>query len=80
MKARNLSCILATLSTLLFASPLLAQGTAFTYLGRLNDADLHGAALAAIQRLNQKLEPKETAIVSLKQRLDALEKLVRSQK
>lgn len=32
-----MSCIFATLSALLFASPLLAQGTAFTYQGRLNN-------------------------------------------
>ena len=80
MRARNLSCILVTPSTLLFAAPLLAQDTAFTYQERLNDGDLHGAVLADIQGLDQKLELKETEIVALKQRFDALEKLVRSQK
>jgi hypothetical protein len=46
----------------------------------LNDADLHGVALAAIQGLNQKLEQKETEITELKQRLEALEKLLRTQR
>jgi hypothetical protein len=42
----------------------------------LNDADLHGVALAAIQGLNQKLEQKETEITELKRRLEALEQLL----
>ena len=46
----------------------------------LNDADLHGVALAAIQGLNQKLEQKETEITELKKRLEALEKLVRTRR
>jgi hypothetical protein len=37
MKARNLSCILATLPLLLSTLQLFAQGTAFTYQGRLED-------------------------------------------
>ena len=40
----------------------------------LNDADLHGVELAAIQGLNQKLEQKETEITELKRQNDALEK------
>ncbi len=39
----------------------------------LNDADLHGVALAAIQGLNQKLEEKDAEIQQLEQRLDQLE-------
>ena len=42
----------------------------------LNDADLHGVALAAIQGLNQKLERKETEITELKRRLERLEQLI----
>src|SRR5262245_62053979 len=38
----------------------------------LNDADLHGVALAAIQGLNQKLEQKETEITELKQTVNEL--------
>ncbi|NOS70578.1 MAG: hypothetical protein HOP33_11690 [Verrucomicrobia bacterium] len=41
----------------------------------LNDADLHGVALAAIQGLNQKLEQKEAEITELKHRLEKLERL-----
>jgi len=40
----------------------------------LNDADLHGVALAAIQGLNQKVQQKETEITELKRRLEALER------
>jgi len=40
----------------------------------LNDADLHGVALAAIQGLNKKLEQKETEITELKDRLEKLER------
>jgi hypothetical protein len=47
----------------------------------LNDADLHGVALAAIQGLNQKLkqelEEKESELRQLKQRLEALEQSVK---
>ena len=50
----------------------------------LNDADLHGVTLAAIQGLNQKLEQKleqkETEITELKQRLAALEKIILNQR
>ena len=38
-----------------------------------------GVALAAIQGLNQKLEQKATEITELKQRLEALEEIIRSQ-
>ncbi len=40
----------------------------------LNDADLHGVELAAIQGLDRKLEQKETEITGLKRQNDALEK------
>jgi len=46
----------------------------------LNDADLHGVALAAIQGLNQKLNEKDAEILEMKQRLAALEKIVLNQK
>jgi len=42
----------------------------------LNDADLHGVALAAIQGLNRKLEEKEVKIAELEKRLARLERLV----
>jgi len=42
--------------------------------------DADGVALAAIQGLNQKLEQKETEITELKARLEALERIIRSQK
>ncbi|MBI3852845.1 MAG: hypothetical protein HY298_21530 [Verrucomicrobia bacterium] len=46
----------------------------------LNDADLHGVALAAIQGLNQKLtdelKQKQTEIAELKQRLEKLERVM----
>jgi trimeric autotransporter adhesin len=46
----------------------------------LNDADLHGVALAAIQGLNQKMEAENAALraenADLKARLDRLEQLV----
>ena len=42
----------------------------------LNDADLHGVELAAIQGLNQKLNEKDAEIQELKQRLDKLETLM----
>jgi len=45
----------------------------------LNDADLHGVALAAIQGLNQKLEQKDTEITELKARLEKLEQLLTRQ-
>ena len=48
----------------------------------LNDTDLHGVALAAIQGLNQKLaetvKQKDAKIAELEQRLAALEQLVQS--
>ncbi|MGA2177030.1 MAG: tail fiber domain-containing protein [Verrucomicrobiota bacterium] len=48
----------------------------------LNDTDLHGVALAAIQGLNKKLEEtvkqKDTQIADLERRLAALEQLVKS--
>jgi hypothetical protein len=48
----------------------------------LNDADLHGVALAAIQGLNQKMESENAALraenAQLAKRLEALEQLVRS--
>ncbi len=40
----------------------------------LNDADLHGVELAAIQGLDRKLEQKETEITELQQQNAALEK------
>ena len=46
----------------------------------LNDLDLHGVALAAIQGLNQKLEQtlkeKDEGMQELKQRLSRLEALI----
>ncbi len=42
----------------------------------LNDADLHGVALAAIQGLNQKLEEQRAENATLKARLDSLERLL----
>jgi hypothetical protein len=42
----------------------------------LNDADLHGVALAAFQGLNRKLEEKEVKIAELEKRLARLERLV----
>jgi hypothetical protein len=46
----------------------------------LNELDVQGVALAAIQGLNQKLEEslraKEAEMVQLKQRLQAVEKLL----
>jgi hypothetical protein len=46
----------------------------------LNEADLHGVELAAIQGLNQKLNEKDAEIQELKQRLESLEKIVLNQK
>ncbi len=49
----------------------------------LNDADLHGVALAAIQGLNQKVEEEVTVLraenAELKQRLEKLEQLMNRQ-
>ena len=49
----------------------------------IDSGDLHGVALAAIQGLNQKLteelRQKATEITELKERLEALEKIIRSQ-
>ena len=42
----------------------------------LNDADLHGVALAAIKGLNQKLNARDAEIQDLKARLEKLEQLV----
>ena len=42
----------------------------------LNDADLHGVALAAIQGLNQKLQQKDSEIAELKVRMEKLERLL----
>jgi len=42
----------------------------------LNDLDLHGVALAAIQGLNKKVEEKNLEIEELKQRLSRLETLI----
>jgi uncharacterized protein (DUF3084 family) len=49
----------------------------------LNDADLHGVALAAIQGLNHKveeqakaIEAKDARITDLEQRLSRLEKMI----
>ena len=42
----------------------------------LNDADLHGVALAAIQGLNQKLDEKEARITALEKELAELKRLV----
>ena len=44
----------------------------------LEDADLHGVALAAIQGLNQKLHEKDTEIEDLKQSVADLKKMVQS--
>jgi trimeric autotransporter adhesin len=46
----------------------------------ITTVDADGVALAAIQGLNQKLEQKETEIAELKQRLEALEKIILSKK
>jgi hypothetical protein len=43
----------------------------------LNDADLHGVALAAIQGLNQKLNEKDAEIQNLEKRLDELQAVVK---
>ena len=42
--------------------------------------EFDGVELAAIQGLNEKLQQKETEIAELKQRLEALEKIIRNQK
>ena len=42
----------------------------------LNNTDLHGVTLAAIQGLNQKPEQKETKIAELKNRLAKLEQFL----
>jgi hypothetical protein len=44
----------------------------------LNDADLHGVALAAIQGLNQKLNEKDAEIQELKQSVAELKQLVQT--
>jgi predicted RNase H-like nuclease (RuvC/YqgF family) len=44
----------------------------------LNDADMHGVALAAIQGLNMKLQEKDAEIQELKGRLDKLERALSS--
>jgi hypothetical protein len=46
----------------------------------ITTVDESGVALAAIQGLNEKLNEKDAEIAELKARLDALEKMVRSQK
>ncbi len=43
----------------------------------LNDADLHGVALAAIQGLNQKLEAQRAENAELKKQLEKLKEMVR---
>jgi small-conductance mechanosensitive channel len=40
----------------------------------LNDADLHGVTLAAIQGLNQKLDERDAEIQTLRQQNETLEK------
>ena len=44
----------------------------------LNDADLHGVALAAIQGLNEKVKEKDAKISELEKRLSDLERMVQS--
>jgi trimeric autotransporter adhesin len=44
----------------------------------LNDADLHGVALAAIQGLNEKVKEKDAKISELEKRLADLERMVQS--
>jgi hypothetical protein len=44
----------------------------------LNDADLHGVALAAIQGLNEKVKEKDAKISELEKRLNDLERMVQS--
>ena len=44
----------------------------------LNDADLHGVALAAIQGLNEKVKEKDAKIGELEKRLSDLERVVQS--
>ena len=44
----------------------------------LNDADLHGVALAAIQGLNEKVREKDAKISELEKRLSDLERMVHS--
>src|ERR1035441_3657614 len=44
----------------------------------LNDADLHGVALAAIQGLNEKVKEKDAKISELEKRLSDLERTVQS--
>jgi hypothetical protein len=45
---------------------------------RINDADLHGVALAAIQGLNEKVKEKDAKISELEKRLSDLERTVQS--
>jgi trimeric autotransporter adhesin len=47
---------------------------------QLNELDVQGVALAAIQGLNQKLDEKDAEIADLKTRLEKLEQLVESKK
>ena len=47
-----------------------------THIATVDEA---GVALAAIQGLNQKLEQKEAAIAELKQRVETLERLLKTQ-
>ena len=70
------AALLVLLSSINPQRSTFAQGTAFTYQGRLSS----GEARAAIQGLNQKLEQKETEIAELKQRLEALERIIHHQK
>jgi hypothetical protein len=46
----------------------------------ITEVDEGGVALAAIQGLNQKLNEKDAEIQELKERLEALEKIVLNQK
>jgi hypothetical protein len=71
-------------STVLHIGPMAQDFSAAFGVGEddkhIAVVDEGGVALAAIQGLNQKLEQKETEITELKQRLDALEKLIRNPK
>jgi hypothetical protein len=64
--------------------PMAQDFKAAFYPGRddksISTLEFDGVELAAIQGLNRKLEQKETEITELKQRLDALEKIVRNRK
>ena len=56
-------------------SPRRAPGRAGKTISNL---EFDGVELAAIQGLNQKLQPKETGLTEFKQRIEKLEQLIAS--